>query len=174
MVDLNLLANEAGINADELKRANRELLYNVTPPENNYMLKVRAQDIEKVTLALARDLPLIRYHIHTIRSGDTLSSLGQRYGVTVDQITAQNPGIQARYLKIGAALMIPALRNAPADQSDPEKGLVFSGSHLVKAGESLWSIARAYGISVEALAEANNMRVNDILREGRALKTPIR
>jgi membrane-bound lytic murein transglycosylase D len=173
-VDLNLLAKEAGIHADELKRANRELLHNITPPGINYFLKVRTQDAEKVALALTGALPLINYHLYTIRSGDTLSVLALRYGVTVDQITSLNPGIQARYLRIGETLMIPAFRDVPALPANSEKDVVFSGSHLVKSGENLWSIARAYGISPETLAEANNMKVNDILREGRVLKTPIR
>jgi membrane-bound lytic murein transglycosylase D len=173
-VDLNLLAKEAGIDPAELKMANRELSYNITPPEKDYLLKVRARDAEKIVLALARDLLLISYHIHTIRSGDTLLALALRYGISVDQITALNPGVQARYLRIGGTLMIPAIRDVPLLERSAEKSLVFTGTHLVKRGESLWSIALAYGISPEALAEANNMRLNDVLREGRVLKTPIR
>ena len=173
-VDLNLLALEAGIEAGILRIANRELTYNITPPDREYLLKVRNQDAEKVNLALAGGLPLVNYYIHTLRSGDTLSALALYYGITVDQITAVNPGIQARYLRIGTNLMIPAFRDLPVSEPNPEGLLDFSENYLVKQGDTLWAIALAYGISPETLAEANGMRINDILREGRVLRTPIK
>ena len=174
-IDLNLLAAEAGISAAELKNANQELTYTITPP-GNYFLKIKAEDTDKVLAILARkDLPLINYYIHTIRSGDTLLALAIHYGITVDQIIAMNPGVQAQFLRIGRTLMIPAIKETgPYRQAAAGENLVFSGSYQVKKGDTLWSLALAFGIAPEALAEANNMELNDILREGRILKTPIR
>ena len=175
--DLRVLAKEAGIDGDELIRANRELLYNVTPPGQGYYLKTPGKDAEKIAAVLARkDLPLIQYYFHTIGSGDTLLALALHFGVTVEQIKASNPGIQERYLRIGSRIVIPAFRETgpyrkPAAAGE---GLVFNGSHLVKKGETLWSIALAYEVDPEVLAEANGMGLTDILREGRILKTPIK
>jgi len=45
-------------------------------------------------------------------------------------------------------------------------------SYLVKAGDSLWAIARANGITVNQLAAANNMRQSDLLLIGRQLQIP--
>jgi membrane-bound lytic murein transglycosylase D len=175
--DLNILASEAGIDAAELKKANRELIYNITPPGSGYSLKVKVEEAEKIGAVLARtDLPLIKYYMHTIRSGDTLLALAIHYGISVEQILQSNPGTQARYLKIGGRLMIPAFKDVePYTQPRASAaGLVFAGSHLVKRGETLWSIALAYEVDPELLAEANGMGLNDVLREGRSLKTPIR
>jgi membrane-bound lytic murein transglycosylase D len=175
--DLNLLAAEAGLNAAALKGANRELTYSITPPGSGYYLKVRAEDADKVAAVLAKkDLPLIKYYIHTIRSGDTLLALALHYGIPVEHILQSNPGTQARYLKIGAKLMIPALKDAEP-YTRPKvstEGLDFSGTHLVKRGETLWSIALACEVDPEVLAQVNGMAMDDILREGRILKTPIR
>jgi membrane-bound lytic murein transglycosylase D len=174
--DLGMLAAEAGIDAGALQKANRELLYGITPPDGSYHLKVPLADAEKVSAVLSRaDLPLVKYYIYTIGSGDTLLALALHYGVSVDQILQSNPGTQARYLKIGSRLMIPAFKEAApyTRQKLPAQGLDFSGSHLVKKGETLWSIALAYELDPEALAEANGMRLDDLLREGRSLKTPI-
>jgi membrane-bound lytic murein transglycosylase D len=176
-VDLRLLAEQAGVDSEELIKANRELLHNVTPPGPGYYLKVSGKDAEKVAAVLARkDISLIHHYFHTIRSGDTLLALALHYGVTVDQIQASNPGVQARFLRIGNRLLIPALRETgPYERSaPPRENLDFNGTHLVKRGESLWSIALAYEIDPEVLAEANGMELTDILREGRVLKTPIR
>jgi membrane-bound lytic murein transglycosylase D len=175
--DLNILAAESGVDAETLKSANRELAFNVTPPGGNYYLKVRAADAPRVSAVLAqRDLRLINYYFHTIRSGDTLLALANHYGITVAQILDANPGTQARYLRLGGRLLIPAFREAgPYSGSKTQgEGLVFGGNHLVKRGETLWSIALAYEVDPEVLAEANGMGLNDILREGRSLKTPIK
>jgi membrane-bound lytic murein transglycosylase D len=174
-VDLGLLAEYAGIDGDGLKRANRELLYSVTPPNPDYHLKVRSADAPAVQAVLERtDLVFIKYYFHTVRSGDTLSAIGRHYGVSADQIVSSNPGTQPRYLKIGTRLIIPALKEVgpyqPARNTAPAGPA--SGSHLVKRGESLWSISLAYNVDPETLAEANGMALNDTLREGRSLKIP--
>jgi membrane-bound lytic murein transglycosylase D len=175
-VDLELLAAEAGVDGTALKAANRELFYGITPPDKNYHLKVHAADSAFISEALTRtDTVLIKHYFHTIRSGDTLSALALHYGVSVDQITNANPGIRARYLKIGQRLRIPAYRDpGPYQRANTAVNdiLRFTGNHLVKRGETLWSIALAYGVDPDALAEANGMRLSDTLREGKILKTP--
>jgi len=175
--DLQILADEAGMDSGELIRANRELLHNITPTGQGYYLKVPGKDAEKVAAVLARsDVSLIRYYFHTIRSGDTLLALALHFGITVEQIMASNPGIQERFLRIGSRLLIPALNEAGPYEKLTASGenLVFDGSHLVKKGETLWAIALAYDVDPEVLAEANGMGLADVLREGRILKTPIK
>ncbi|MDR0452433.1 MAG: LysM peptidoglycan-binding domain-containing protein [Treponema sp.] len=175
-VDLGVLAREAGVDGDALRAANQELFYGITPPDKNYRLKARAAESSRISEALERaESVLIKHYIHTIRYGDTLSALALHYGISVAQITEANPGVRAQYLRIGQQLRIPAYRDAGPYQhgnTAADDALRFTGSHLVKRGETLWSIALAYGVDPEALAEANGMNLNDTLREGRSLKTP--
>ncbi len=177
-VDLGLLAEKAGINPDDLTLANRELNYTVTPPGSGYFLKVKAADIAAVKTVLEdTSAPLVKYYMHTIRSGDTLSALSSHYEVSVPQILELNAGLQPRFLRIGGTVIIPALKEIgpyTGTVRQLDESLVFEGTHLVKKGETLWSIALAYEVDPETLAGANNMQLNDILREGRSLKTPIR
>ena len=175
-IDLNILARESGIDPAALRRANQELTYNITPPENGYYLKVMTQDYERAAAVLARnDLSFISYYIHTVRSGDTLLHLAIHYGVSVGQITSLNPGVTPELLRIGSTLMIPAVKEqTPFVQNIKNEYSEFIGDHVVARGETLWSISRSFGITPEELAQANGMEINDILREGRTLKTPIR
>jgi membrane-bound lytic murein transglycosylase D len=179
-VDLELLAERAGVPGEILKRGNQELLFSVTPPDAGYELKVRAADAAAISAVLEqKDIPLINYYFYTIQSGDTLSVLARHYGISVEQILAVNPGTEPRFLKLGARLRIPAIKEVNPYQrqrntSGEEGAPLFEGNHLVKRGETLWSIALAYDVDPEFLAEANGMALNDILREGRSLKTPIR
>jgi membrane-bound lytic murein transglycosylase D len=175
-VDVGMLAEAAGIDATALKRANRELLYNVTPPDGSYYLKVRKADAAAVSAVLERkDLSLLHYYIHTVRAGDTLSELAKHYGINVSHITASNPTTRERYLKIGARLLIPAFKEAePFQRRNVSTANSFTANYTVKKGDSLWGIARSYNVDPEALARANNMNLNDILRVGKVLKVPPR
>jgi membrane-bound lytic murein transglycosylase D len=176
-VDLRLLAEQAGLDPDLLYRANRELRFRVTPPESGYELKVPAADAAAISAVLEqRDFPLLKYYVHFVKSGDTLSALARHYGITVDQILAANPGTQAHRLGIGSQLMIPTLRGTePSPQPlSREAAPAFEGSYRVRAGDTLWSIARSFRVDPEVLAEVNGMTLRDILPIGRVLKTPIR
>jgi len=177
-VDLGLVAQYAGLPGADLKKANGELIYGITPPDPAYHIKAPAEHAELIAAVLEDPkLTLIKYYFHTIRSGDTLSGIAQRYGVTENQIRSNNPGLKERYLKIGQRLVIPALREIAQASGTPaastrQENVSFSGTHLVKKGESLWSIAMAYNTSPETLARINNMGLNDVLRVGSSLKTP--
>ena len=174
-VDLSLLAAAAGLEEGALRSANRELYYGVTPPDALYYLKIPAANCAAVEAALERtDIALFRYYIHEIKPGDTLLELALHYGVTVEQIHSANPGLRERYLQLGTRLRIPSLKEVdPFIRAQTGEDLRFEGNHLVKRGETLWSIALAHNIDPEVLAEANGMQLNDTLREGRSLKTPI-
>jgi membrane-bound lytic murein transglycosylase D len=177
-VDLRLVAEYAGVDEKILINANRELFYTVTPPDENYHLKVRAEDAEKIAATLERsDIIMIKYHMYTVKSGDTLSTLAKYYGVTVAQIMEHNHGVQPKTLQIGMRLVIPAFKDVPpypgVTVNDPFPA-DFTGVHVVQRGETLWSIARVYGIRPETLAIINDMDLQDTLSIGKALKAPIK
>jgi membrane-bound lytic murein transglycosylase D len=176
-VDLALLAVESGVDPALLRMGNQELLYNVSPPDKAYQLKVPLTHASRVRDALERKGPdLIKNYFHTVSYGDTLSALALHYGVTVELIENANPGIRSRYLRIGSRLRIPALREVEPYRGEKSAASTvpgFQGNHQVKKGETLWAISLLYGVDPAALAQANGMELNDVLREGRNLKVPI-
>lgn len=174
-VDLHVLSRETGIDAAVLKQANPALFYFITPPDTSYALRIPAEAEEAVKAVLNdKNRKLLEYYIYKIKSGDTLYALSKHYGISVDMIQQYNPGLKPSALKIGHTVMIPALRevSAYAGKQDPDN-LDFSGNYLVKQGDTLWSIALAYGIQVETLAEKNNLDVNSVLKLGKSLRVPI-
>ncbi|GHV84450.1 lytic transglycosylase [Spirochaetia bacterium] len=189
-VDLSIVAEYAGLPGADLKKANGELTYGITPPDPNYHIKVPSSQAATVRLVLGDpELQLIKYYFHTIRSGDTLSGIARTYGVSENQIRSNNPGLQERYLKIGQRIIVPALKEVKtaavggaAAVSTAAGGVSagtlagtaeFGGTHLVKRGETLWSIALAYHTKPETLAQINGIGLNDTLRTGSTLKTPV-
>lgn len=113
MVDLRLLAQAADVPVDELRAANKELVYHLTPVlSDGYLLKVRREWADSVSAALSDpSLKLIRYYLYTVQKGDTLSEIAQWYGVSVAMIQKDNPGLKPSVLKIGQNLVIAALKD---------------------------------------------------------------
>jgi len=172
-VSIDTLADESGADRELLRRLNAELLYGITPSDRNFRLKIPASHLEQINAVLEReDLALIRYHYHVVSHGDTLWSMSRHYGASLDLIEQHNPGISNRYLKIGETIIIPAFKDI-APPTRPVSNVRYNAQYVVKKGDTLWSLARMYGVDPQDLAQANNMTLNQILREGITLKVPI-
>jgi peptidoglycan endopeptidase LytF len=82
--------------------------------------------------------------IYTIRAGDTLFSLANRFGTTVDAILEANPGLDPRSLQVGRRICIPSRRC-------PQGTFIY----VVRRGDTLTAIARQFGTTVQAIIRAN-------------------
>ncbi len=91
----------------------------------------------------------VNYRVHTVVAGETLYSLSKLYGVSEEEIESNNPTAREG-LKTGQVIKIPA------EQREETRKLskVFD-EHVVRAGETAYSIARNYGISLTTLVEDN-------------------
>lgn len=110
---------------------------------------------------------------HTIQSGDTLYALALQYGVTIEDIVAANNLTSADDLDIGQVLVIPAPGFAETvTPAAGESGSTGEQVHIVRAGETLYSIGRLYGVTIEELQSYNGLsNVND-LDIGQEIKIP--
>jgi putative chitinase len=103
---------------------------------------------------------------HTIRSGETLSGIAQRYGTTVSALARANNISNPNLIRAGAQLNIPGRGDSFAA---PSSG---GGRHVVRSGETLSGIAGRYGTTVSALARANNISNPNLIRAGAQLNIP--
>ena len=94
-----------------------------------------------------------KYTVYTVVQGDTLYSLSKRYGVTIDQMTTANP-LLAEGLKAGQTIKIPHAGSAKKAKNEKISKRQFR-THTVHKGETFYSIARQYEISVATLMEDN-------------------
>ncbi len=92
--------------------------------------------------------------IHQVDEQETLYGISRRYGTPIPQILEYNKEADAG-LDVGQILRIPYTPKPKVQ----EKG---QGLHVVAAGETLFSISRAYGLSVEELKELNGLGENAI------------
>ena len=95
-----------------------------------------------------------KYYVHTVKSGDTLYSIAKAYGVEEALIKENNPAA-ADGLKIDQSIKIPVSEKALQEARNEKKRKKDFVTHKIKAGQTLYSIARDYNISVSAIREDN-------------------
>lgn len=109
---------------------------------------------------------------HIVAYGETLYSIARKYGVTPQALARAN-GLSAQsWVYAGQRLIIPGSgstnSNAPAPASQTSPG----GIYVVRAGDTLYAVARKFGVAVQAIADANDIPPNGFLYTGWQLKIP--
>jgi len=101
--------------------------------------------------------------VYTVRKGDTLSKLAAKFNTTPEEIKRLNGLKNPHRINKGQKLRIPG---AGASSS----GLF--REHRVKKGESVWSIAKKYGVSVSSIISVNAIKNKRLLKPGQRLLIP--
>ena len=102
--------------------------------------------------------------VYVVRAGDNLSSIAVRHGTTVQAIMQANGLSNPNFVYVGQRLTIPG--------SSGGGGGSGAGVHVVRAGETLYSIARYYGTTAAAIASANGIRNVNYIYAGQRLSIP--
>lgn len=94
---------------------------------------------------------------HTVVEGESFYSIAKKYKVTESDIYKLNPKAKGTLLQLKTVLLIPN-KNYKAEnkkKKNTTKNDQPSQIHLVESGESLYKIAKKYGISLEKIKELN-------------------
>ena len=98
-----------------------------------------------------------KVYVHKVEKGHTLYSIAKAYGVTEKQIIDCNTGLSAATLRVDDVIFVPCVENKDKPKSKRDQGGDNTKyyTHTVQSGETLYSIARSYKISVDILLEDN-------------------
>lgn len=101
---------------------------------------------------------------YTVVKNDTLWGLSKKkYGVSVSDLKKAN-GISGHLIYVGQKLQIPTKSTKTAKTSTSTSTVdTTSTTHTVVKGDTLWSLAKKYGVSVSTLMKANNLSSSTIL-----------
>ena len=152
---LSTIASRYGVSIAQLKMTNR-IRTNLIRPGQRLRIPFGGADAVSDT------------KIYTVKAGDTLSTIASRYGVSVVRLKRANR-LSGDSLRIGDRLEIPT----QVTVSEAPKRVAQSRTHRVRSGESLYTIGKRYGVSVDRIKAANGLRRNTI-RVGQELVIPAR
>ncbi|MGH2317132.1 LysM peptidoglycan-binding domain-containing protein [Planococcus sp. SE5232] len=127
--------------------------------------KLKAQGYKFVTVSEILNLSSapVSGTKYTVKAGDTLYSIAKKYNVTVSALAKANNITNYNLIRVGQVLTIPGKTTTPP---------ATSVKYTVKAGDTLYSIAKKYNVTVAALAKANNITNYNLIRVGQVLTIP--
>jgi membrane-bound lytic murein transglycosylase D len=173
--DLLALADAAGMKWDDFKKYNTAFLRYVTPPdaETTVYVTPAAKSGALAFLAKPESRPYAGWADYKVRSGDSWYRISRRYGVPVSVLKKVNQK-KSNLLRPGERLMIPRTGSGRIPSSPMQETRALAqkrGDYVVSQGDTLYDIARNYGLTVATLKQANGLR-SSMLRPGQKLYIP--
>ena len=145
-----------------------DTLYSIARDNNISVTELKnANNLASNTLSIGQVLTIpnsvveetpITDNTYIVKSGDTLYSIANKYNVTVSELKNAN-NLTSNTLSLNQELIIPA--NSSLDYQ----------TYTVKKGDTLYSIARNYNVSVNDIKNLNNL-TNNVLNIGQSLLIP--
>lgn len=148
------ISKKTSLSVQELKEFNPSLKYFMTPfRKSNYSLKIPTDKsiTPKQFTSLKPDFSQ-GFITYTVKNGDNLWNISRRYQTSLRALYLSNPSLSSkRYLKPKQKIIIPINKKVNSiAQVQPSKKV-----HIVREGDSLWSIAKRYKTSITELIKKN-------------------
>ncbi len=175
-IDLNLLAQKAGLDAATLRFLNSAYRRNVTPPGGPHILYLPVGGYKRASSTLASLSQTDRLHWahYRVKSGDVLGRIAKQHGVSVAAIQQSNK-LKSNLIRPGDILLIPVIGGRSSGKStSTAKQTVPRASggkltHHVQKGDTLWGIAQRYGVKVAQISQWNQISQSITLKLGQKL-----
>jgi LysM repeat protein/ABC-type branched-subunit amino acid transport system substrate-binding protein len=139
---------------------------------NISLIYAQTQPVEVVISTEKINLNGDIFYVHIVKKGETLYSIARAYNMSVNDIIAKNPQA-ANDIKVDQILRIPVTpvaQQATVKNETENNGEVM---HVISTGQTLYGVARVYGVSVTDIEQANPGVKFDSLKVGQQLIIPI-
>jgi membrane-bound lytic murein transglycosylase D len=175
-LDLQFLAKGLDLQLADLRELNPAVRRDLTPPGRDTAIRLptgygaRAEQLLAAT-PTAEWAPRTSY---TVREGDTLSAIAKRHGSTVADIRQAN-GLRSTLIHPGQNLIVPRAGAASSSlpvEEETRRRVAHGGTYVVQRNDTLWQIARSFGVSLDRLCADNNLSPRQTIRPGQRLKVP--
>jgi len=164
-MDVTLVAKLADISMDEFKALNpayERPIVKVLGEIRSILLPVDKVDRFSTNLE-ASDEPLISWQVYEIKESEDIKVVAKQYGISMRRLRAINGFSENKEIGVGERILLPrTLAHITADISNVrEKPRHFQNNdkltvYIVKKGDTLYHIARNYGLTVEEIKAWNN------------------
>jgi len=173
-LDLNVVARSVGCTVDDLKELNPELLRQFTPPNvKDYNLRIPKGSQQKF-MAAYDEMPSSKqtsWVKHKINRGETVSTIARKYGVSQYAIFSANNLSRRSKIYAGRTLIVPVPNDRGYTSSDSNREYTAEGNiYVVRSGDTVWDIARAFGTSTDRIRRLNNLDYSGRIYVGQKLR----
>jgi LysM repeat protein len=127
----------------------------------------------KIFVLAAALFGLLSYHsfadntVHIVARGETVYSISRLHKITQEELLRLNNLADASKLQVGMRLVIPAQATNP-----PARVSAAYTEYTVSKNDTLYSIARAKNVTLQALRDINGFSKNYVLKAGEKIKIP--
>ena len=168
-LDLFKAAEMASISPDEMRYLNPAFKYRVATPHQPYQLLIPVAQADQFSAALAKlpDSERVPFTRYTVRPGDNLSQIARAHGSSVEALRRTN-NLKGNLINVGQALIVP---HGATTQLAAARAPSAKRTYTVQSGDSLYSIARRFGVQVKQLQAWNS--VDTLLQPGQQLTLQI-
>ena len=149
------IASRYGVSVDDLRRYNNL---------SGNILSI-GQQLYIPTGQMVDDIVGINYETYVVKTGDSLSSIANRYGTSVSELRSIN-NLSSDALFVGQQLLVPT------SSEIIDSSITNYIDYRVVSGDTLYSIANRYGVSVDELKRINNLPNNN-LSISQVIKVPV-
>jgi membrane-bound lytic murein transglycosylase D len=181
-LDLTKAAKVAGISMTEFYQLNPGFNRSTTDPNGFHHIVIPADKEEKFRADLAGELAKTSIHFqkYQVRRKDNLQKIAAKFNTTLNELRKTNE-LVSDDVYVGQSLLVPMGKTFVPAQKTSRNYLMSKASerdsygrgsskyHIVKAGETLYGIAKKYKVTVKKLMEWNNMTSKSLLKPGQKL-----
>jgi membrane-bound lytic murein transglycosylase D len=179
-VDMVTLAHLSKTSLSEIQQLNTGFLRPTTDPlkMRRVLLPIDSPKNIPQQLAALSEAERFNWPRHQISTNDSLAKIARRYGTTVVTLRQINGLTSSSKLRANKTLLVPSAttryENIASSTSSKKKKKVTAAKgdthHRVASGESLWTIAKQYEVSVNQLMKWNQLKEGQVLKIGQKLR----
>ena len=110
--------------------------------------------------------------IHVIKKGETIYSIARSYGLSVQEVMNHNKISDARAIQVGAKIRIPGTDAKNPVSSAPAQQTRAYEEYRVEKNDTLYGLARRFGINLAELLDMNGFAPNYVIKTGEKIRVP--
>jgi membrane-bound lytic murein transglycosylase D len=180
-ISIAVAAELAGVTTEQMYDLNPAYHRWATDPTGPHKLLVPVESAETFRASLLQLTPDQRMRVerYTVRDGDTVTNVATRFGTTPEHLRELNGLGNANSIASGSELRVPSavaslpdnvLQAAARVDARNRPATAVRAVHVVRRGDSLWTISQRHNMDVIQLAKLNRMGPSDTLRVGQRLQ----
>ena len=144
---------------------NGDTLYGIARKFNTSVQKIKElNNLKSDVITIGQSLKVVNDNdkepleciVYTVKKGDTLYGISKKYNTTVEELKRYN-NLQSNLLSVGDRIVIPC--NVENNYNDRDNNYV---NYIVVKGDSLYSIAKKFGTTVDSIKELNDLKNNNL------------